>query len=117
MSENLQLASDFLNAWASSQADRFTSYLDREVSFESPMATLQGRDAVAAAMSEFAQAVTGIKVLASAASQDSVLIMYDMHTGPFGTIRAAEHYRFRDGKIVSDQLVFDAPAIKAGPPG
>ncbi len=52
---------------------------------------------------------TGLDVLASAANE------YDMHTGPFGTIRAAERYRFRDGRIVFDQLVFDASALKADP--
>jgi hypothetical protein len=39
--------------------------------------------------------------------------MYDMHTGPFGTIRAAEHYRLRDGRIFSHELIFDTAPLKA----
>lgn len=80
------------------------------------MAALQGRVAVAAAMAEFADAVTGVDLLASAADGDSVLVMYDMHTGPFGTIRAAEHYRFRSGLIVSDRLVFDTSTLNTERP-
>jgi len=30
--------------------------------------------------------------------------MYDMTTGPFGTLRAAEHLEIRDGKIVAGPI-------------
>ncbi len=112
MNPNLDLAQDFLAAWAAADRNRFTALLHEDVSFESPMASLQGRDAVASAMVDFSQAVTGVDLIASAAEGDSVLLMYDMHTGPFGTIRAAEHYRVRDGRIASDQLVFDTAPLK-----
>lgn len=107
MEPNLQRANDFLSAWAASDVERFAALLHDDIIFESPMVALQGREQVAAAMADFSQAVDGIDVIASAADGDSVLVMYDMHTGPFGTIRAAERYRFEDDRIVSDQLVFD----------
>jgi hypothetical protein len=113
MESNLALAHQFLTSWAAADIGRFTGLLDEDVSFESPMVAHRGRDAVAAAMADFAQAVTGIDIIASAADGDSVVVMYDMHTGPFGAIRAAEHYRFRDGVIISDQLVFDSAPLRA----
>src|ERR1700722_6214934 len=112
---NLQLAHEFLAAWAASDVDRFSGLLDEDVSFEGPMGSLQGREAVATAMADFAQTVTGIEIIASAEHGDGVLVMYDMHTGPFGTIRAAEHYRLRNSQIVSDQLVFDTAPLKNPP--
>jgi hypothetical protein len=43
------------------------------------------------------------------------MIMYDMATAPFGTIRAVDHVVVRDGRIVSDILVFDTFEVrKAG---
>jgi len=111
-SSSLALAHEFLAAWASSNVDRFTSLLDENVSFDSPTGSLQGRPAVAAAMAEFAKLVTGVDNITAAADGDNVLLMYDMHTGPFGTIRAAEHYRVRDGRIVSDRLVFDTAPLQ-----
>jgi hypothetical protein len=38
--------------------------------------------------------------------------MYDMKTGPSGTIRAADHFVIQDGKIESDQLVFDTYELR-----
>jgi ketosteroid isomerase-like protein len=111
-SSSIALAREFLAAWAAADVERFTGLLDENVSFDSPTASLQGRTAVAAAMADFAQVVTGVDNITAAADGDSVLVMYDMHTGPFGTIRAAEHYRVRDGRIVSDRLVFDTAPLQ-----
>lgn len=38
--------------------------------------------------------------------------MYDLGTGPFGTVRAADTFVVRDGKIVSDGLVFDTYELR-----
>jgi hypothetical protein len=38
--------------------------------------------------------------------------MYDMHTSPFGTVRAAEHYTIADGQTTRDHLVFDTYGIR-----
>jgi ketosteroid isomerase-like protein len=113
-SANLALAREFLAAWAAADVARFTELLDEDVSFDSPMAALRGRPAVTAAMADFARAVTAVDNITAAADGDNVLVMYDMHTGPFGTIRAAENYRFRDGRIVSDRLVFDTAPMRPG---
>ena len=40
------------------------------------------------------------------------MIMYDMTTGPVGTLRAAEYLVVRDGKITSDTLVFDTHEVR-----
>ncbi len=38
--------------------------------------------------------------------------MYELATGPFGTLRGAEHLTVRDGKILTDTLTFDTYPIR-----
>jgi hypothetical protein len=63
-------------------------------------------------MGEFAQAVTGVSVLAVVGDDERAMVMYDMATGPFGTLRAVDHVVVRDGRIVSDTLVFDTYEVR-----
>ncbi|BDZ59356.1 nuclear transport factor 2 family protein [Barrientosiimonas endolithica] len=106
-----ETALSFLHAWAASDMDTARNYLAEDITFESPQTSLTGAHAVAEVMDQFAQAVEDITVLVVADDGDHVVVMYDMHTGPFGTIRAAEHYTIRDGHIVADVLVFDTASL------
>lgn len=117
MNGNADRARSFLEAWAAGDAERMRATLAEDVTFESPLVTLTGRDAVASAMLEFSHAVTGVSVLAVAEDDAGALVMYDMHTGPFGTVRAAERYEFRDGLMTSDRLVFDTAPLRAADDG
>jgi ketosteroid isomerase-like protein len=110
----MQTALTFLGAWARNDMDTVVTLLAQDVSFESPQHRLAGRDAVAAAMGEFAQVVTGIDLLVATATGAEVIVMYDMHTAPFGTLRVAEHFTVRDGLIAADQLVFDTAPLLTG---
>ena len=56
--------------------------------------------------------VTGLKVIAALGDEERAIIMYDLTTGPFGRLRAAEDLVMRDGKITGDTLVFDTHPIR-----
>jgi hypothetical protein len=60
-----------------------------------------------AAMREFAGAVGAVNVIATVGDDDQAAVVYDMKTGPFGTIRAIEHFVIHDGRIQIDRLAFD----------
>ena len=83
-----------------------------DVTFQSPRVALTGAEPVLAAMGEFAQVVAGVSVLAVVGDDERAMIMYDMATGPFGTLRAVDHLVVRDGRIVSDTLVFDTYEVR-----
>jgi hypothetical protein len=82
-----------------------------DIAFESPRVQLHGAAAYLEAVGGFAQAVTGLDVIAVLGDGEQVLAMYDMHTAPFGTIRAADHFTIRDRRIVKDLLVFDTSKL------
>ncbi|WP_433440506.1 nuclear transport factor 2 family protein [Nonomuraea sp. CA-141351] len=104
----------FIEAFGRQDIDTLARYLAEEVVFESPRVRLTGARAVAEAVGQFAQAVIGVKILASLGDGEQALITYNMETGPFGTIRAVDHLVVRDGKIVADTLVFDTGALGQG---
>lgn len=82
-----------------------------DVVFESPRVRITGAEAVLEAMGEFARAVTGTTVIDAFGDDERAMVMYDVETGPFGTLRAVDHLVVRDGRITSDVLVFDTGAL------
>ena len=107
------MASAFVEAFGRGDMTAVAGFLADDVIFQSPRVALTGAGPVLAAMGEFAQVVTGVSVLAVVGDDDErAMIMYDMATGPFGTLRAVDHLVVRDGRIVSDTLVFDTYEVR-----
>ncbi|WP_328988482.1 nuclear transport factor 2 family protein [Kribbella sp. NBC_01245] len=108
----VRVALEFLDAFATKDSAKLASLLDPDVVFESPRTTLNGADAVATAIGGFAQAVLGVSVIAAYGDEERAVVMYDMELGPLGTIRASDHLVVRDGRVISDQLVFDTHVLR-----
>lgn len=60
------------------------------------------------AASDFAALVTDVNSIAVLGDDQLALNIYDMTTGPFGTLRAAKHLTISDGKVKTDTVVFDS---------
>jgi len=82
------------------------------VTFQGPMAQADGREAYLEAIGGFAPLVTDIDVIAVVGDEQQAMMLYDMTTGPFGTLRAANHFQIRDGRIIADKLVFDTHKVR-----
>ncbi len=119
LNASADLAVAFTTAWASGDMDAVRHLVTRDIHFESPMVELSGVEPYLSAVGAFAALVTSVEVISVVGTQDRAMIMYDMTTAPFGTLRAAEHFVFENGKVSSDQLVFDTYAVRkaqeAGP--
>jgi hypothetical protein len=57
-----------------------------------------------------------VEILAALGDDQRAMIMYDLTTGPFGTLRAAEEFVICDGKITHDTLVFDTHQVRTRAP-
>jgi ketosteroid isomerase-like protein len=108
----VEVAVAFIRAFEAKDREAMTDLLAEDVVFESPRATVTGAAAVAEVMGGFAQAVGGVDVIAAYGDDERAVVMYGMKTGPFGTVRAADTFVVRDGKIVSDRLVFDTYELR-----
>jgi hypothetical protein len=107
----VDVALAYLEAFAKQDLTTAATYVADDIEFVSPRVHLHGKTDTLAAVGEFAQVVTGLDVLATLVDGDHVLVMYDMHTTPFGTIRAVDHLTLADGRITKDLLVFDPAAL------
>jgi ketosteroid isomerase-like protein len=78
--------------------------------FESPLMTATADDHLAG-LPAFLGIVTGVDMTSELYGENEATLVYDVHTAtPVGTQRTAEHFRLRDGRIASIQLIFDATA-------
>lgn len=108
----VDVAVSFIEAFGSGDLDTLAGYLADDIVFESPRIRLTGSQPVLTAMSEFAQVVQGVDIVAALGDQEQAVVVYDMKTAPFGTIRAVDHLVVRHGKIQSDTLVFDTYELR-----
>jgi SnoaL-like protein len=88
------------------------SYLADDVVFEGPMTRFTDAKTYLVAMGQFAEAVGAVNVIATVGDGEQAAVVYDMKTGPFGTIRAIEHFVINDGKIQTDRLAFDTYEVR-----
>lgn len=102
-----EVATAFIEAFGRRDLAACARLVDEGVVFESPRMRLTGARDVLAAIGGFAEAVASVEVIAVVGDDTQALVMYDMRTGPFGTLRAADRLVVRAGRIVLDQLVFD----------
>jgi len=106
-----EVAVAYLEAFGRQDMTAAARFIADDITFESPRVTLTGAEAYLAAVGEFAKAVTAVDILAALGDGDRAFVLYDMKTGPFGTIRAANYFLVRDGRITSDVLVFDTALL------
>ena len=113
----VEVAVAFVEAFGRNDMTTLRGLLAPDIVFESPRGRLVGPEAVFEAVAGFAPAVTGLTVLAAHGDGERATVVYDMETGPFGTLRAVDHVVVRDGRIAQDVLVFDThPLHVAGAP-
>jgi limonene-1,2-epoxide hydrolase len=108
----LAVARAFTAAWTRHDMAAAARYVAADVVFDGPFAHLTGAEAYLEGLAAFARHVTGMRLLAAFGDDDQALIMYELTTDPFGTIRGAERFAVRDGRIQTDLLTFDSHPIR-----
>jgi SnoaL-like domain len=108
----VDVAIAFTEAWTSHDMTTAAGYVATDVVFEGPMTQNAGIDGFMDGLSRFAQTVTGLEMLTAVGTDERAMIMYDLITGPFGRLRAAEELVVSDGKITRDTLVFDTHPVR-----
>ena len=106
------MAVRFIEAFGRRDLTVLAGCLADEVVFESPRVRLTGRDEVVAAVGEFAGLVEAVTIAGAYGDGQGAVVVYEMVTGPFGTIRAVDHVIVVDGKITKDTLIFDTAALQ-----
>jgi SnoaL-like domain len=100
-------------SWTQRDMGTARSYLADDLDFQGPIDTFSNADDFIATLTGFAQMLIGVDLLQQFYTDESAALLYDCATdSPAGTIRTAEFFGLRDGKIATIRLVFDATALR-----
>jgi SnoaL-like domain len=100
-------------AWTQRDMGTARSCLADDLDFQGSIDTFSSADEFIATLTGFAQMLTRVDLLQEFYTDDAAALLYDCVTNsPAGTIRAAEFFGLRDGKIACIRLVFDATALR-----
>jgi len=106
------VARAYHDAWTAHDFDAARRFLAADLQTDVPLNTYTGRDDFAAAVASFGVLADHVDLLAELSSGDQAVLLYDMHTGPFGRFRVAEHFTVSGGLIRRIRHVHDTAALR-----
>jgi SnoaL-like domain len=86
-----EIAVALIDAFASKDTEAAVALVADDIVFESPQVRLSGAKAVVEAIGQFAQVVTGVSNVNVVGDEERAMIMYDMETELFGTLKTVDH--------------------------
>jgi ketosteroid isomerase-like protein len=108
-----EIVTTYYKAWTTGDHAKARALLADDLKFDGSIDHFQKADDLLRALQGFTQMVTGVNLIAEFFSGDQAMLLYDCVTPtPAGTIRTAEHFIVRDGKIREIKVVFDASELR-----
>lgn len=108
MNDNVTIAEHYYQAMLAHDFDTMASYLHDNVYLISPLAELDGKEAVVAAAKNLSQLLRDIQFRAKFAAHDQIMFAYDfIFSAPIGTLRSAVLMTFADNLIAKIELFYD----------
>lgn len=105
---NIKLAEEYYKLIGQKNAEGFKKLLHPDVEFSSPVATLNGKEAVIESTSNFMNVIKSFKIRAKFGEQDQAMIVYNVDIpGVVKEFPSASLLTFRDQLIVKIELFFD----------
>jgi ketosteroid isomerase-like protein len=107
------LVRKYHEAWTQRDMATARSCLADDLDFQGSIDTFSSADEFIATLTGFAQMLARVDLLQEFYTDDAAALLYDCVTNsPAGTIRTAEFFALRDGKIANIRLMFDATALR-----
>ena len=106
---NLKTAEDYYAAMLVKDFDKMASFLNDEVHFISPLAEMQGKEAVVSSAKNLSQILDKIQIRSKFASGDQIMMAYDFLFPTLDvSLRSAVLMEFKNGQIIKIELFFDS---------
>ncbi|HEY7200463.1 MAG TPA: nuclear transport factor 2 family protein [Candidatus Dormibacteraeota bacterium] len=107
----LDVVNAYQEAWTGGDVATAARYVADDVVWHGPGGTLTGREAFMAGLGRFVDSLApGWRRIAAMADEEGVLVLFEVSTPGGATIRCADHFTVRGGRIQSDTMVFDTRA-------
>lgn len=106
---NEKRAEEYYQLIGEKRMEGLHKYLDQDVEFYSPLATLKGKDAVIESTKNFREAIKSLKIRAKLGSEDQAMIVYDVDfPGVECPLPGASLLTFQNNLIARIELFHDA---------
>ncbi len=109
----LDVARAYHHAWTAHNFDAARRFLAADLATDVPINTYASRDDFAAAIASFGALAEHVDLLAEFGTGNQALLLYDMHTQPFGRFRIAEHFTVSGGQIQRIRHVHDTAVLRS----
>lgn len=109
----LTIARAYHDAWTSMSFDEATALLAAGLEVEVPINAYPTTESFAEALRGFGSMTRGVKLLSATSAEDEAMLLYDMEVDGLGTMRVAEHFTVRDGRIARIRQIHDTAALRA----
>ena len=108
----LTVARRYHDAWTSGDFATAIDLLVEDLETDVPLNTYRDRTEFAQALTGFGSMIERTDLVTALATGPEACLIYDMHSAAFGTIRIAEHFTVRNGRIVRIRHVHDTFALR-----
>jgi uncharacterized protein YndB with AHSA1/START domain len=109
----LDVARAYHHAWTAHDFDAARRLLAAGLATEVPINTYADRDDFAEAVASFGSLAERVDLVAEFGSGHQALLLYDMHTQPYGRLRVAEHFTVSGGLIQRIRHVHDTAVLRS----
>ena len=103
----------YYDAWTSKEFDQAASLLAQDLTVEVPVNDYPDAGSFAAALESFGSMSARTELLAAMSAGKEGMLLYDMDVQGLGTLRVAEHFTVRQGKITRIRQIHDTAAVRA----
>ena len=110
MSEkNIALALAYYTAIINKNLVEVEKYLHPDIQLISPLATINGKEAVLKSINGFMQMIKGLTIRAQFGNENQAILVYDLDCpAPIGIVRATALITVKNDLILSNELFYDA---------
>jgi limonene-1,2-epoxide hydrolase len=102
------VAETYFEAWQANDWERLRSVLADDVTFDGPLANIEGAEECLAGLRRMAEIMTGIAVHKRFVDGADVLTWFDLHTKVADPAPTANWSHVEDGRITAIRVTFDA---------
>lgn len=115
MTDLTAIAQTYFDAWFAQDFETLSGLLAQDVTFDGPLASIQGRDACVDGLKGMSTIITGFDLAKIFVDGDDVLTWYTMHTDVAPPAATANWSHVENGLITAIRATFDARPFT--PPG
>jgi hypothetical protein len=102
----------YRDSWTTGDFGTAVSLLADGLIVEAPVNEYPTAGSFAAALKAFGSLASSVELHAATSDGDDAMLLYDMDVAGLGTLRVAEHFTLRDGKIARIRQIHDTAALR-----